>query len=414
MKFCRRGGFLYKNQLVTTLGGTRLRHLLSFVGLGCILYSLLSLESGTLWPSWQTVIPVLGAAILLWVGPQAWVNRYLLSLKPLVFVGLISYSLYLWHWPFLAYKNLTYPQASMGFVGGLLLASVVVAIATYYGLERPFIRSFGRWKKWSLGLVLVGLLAAGQFIRLHDGLPSREALNPSLMAMLNRTLPAPEVFHKKWEPGQAIPNVLMMGDSHIEQHLARVDAIENQYPPLNAQVISHRGTLVCPMHTQALAQQVESLLASGEVKSLLIGQQWDRYYKREPQIFAQTLQWYNALIARYRSVHFYFMLDAPWDDGGQFSVKERSNRWDRSTDYTTLVASAASSSVWKEGNQVLQAGIHKASNVSFVDPGAIVCPQGICPLNRYQDDDHLYAPWVKTHGVWIDPIMKETQRRLLQ
>jgi peptidoglycan/LPS O-acetylase OafA/YrhL len=78
-----------------------------------------------------------GAALLIVAGPQASINR-LLSLKPVVAVGLVSYSLYLWHWPFLSFaryyvdRPLTWLET-----GSLLTVSLAAAALTYRFVERP-------------------------------------------------------------------------------------------------------------------------------------------------------------------------------------------------------------------------------------------------------------------------------------
>ena len=84
-----------------------------------------------------TVCACAGAALLIFAGPDTTTNR-LLSLKPAVAVGLISYSLYLWHWPLLAFaryhfdRPLAWPEVACLVIGG-----VAAAIATYFLVERP-------------------------------------------------------------------------------------------------------------------------------------------------------------------------------------------------------------------------------------------------------------------------------------
>ena len=52
-------------------------------------------------PGWWALLPVLGTFLIIGAGSQAWLNRAILAHPRLVFVGLISYPLYLWHWPLL-------------------------------------------------------------------------------------------------------------------------------------------------------------------------------------------------------------------------------------------------------------------------------------------------------------------------
>ena len=69
----------------------------SFVGTGLILVPALLLSTHSIFPGWWASLPVAGAAAVLWAGPQAFINRYLFSNRIMVWIGLISYPLYLWH-----------------------------------------------------------------------------------------------------------------------------------------------------------------------------------------------------------------------------------------------------------------------------------------------------------------------------
>ena len=51
------------------------------------------------YPGWWALLPVIGTSLIIWAGQHAWINRKILANQKLVFIGLISYPLYLWHWP---------------------------------------------------------------------------------------------------------------------------------------------------------------------------------------------------------------------------------------------------------------------------------------------------------------------------
>lgn len=54
-------------------------------------------------PGWWAVLPTIGTCLVISAGPGAWLNRKFLSSRPVVWVGLISYPLYLWHWLLLSF-----------------------------------------------------------------------------------------------------------------------------------------------------------------------------------------------------------------------------------------------------------------------------------------------------------------------
>lgn len=134
------GGWLAVG-VVPAIRSARMRLVVSAVALLLLLWSLWWIKAGPAFPGWQAALPVLATAALLHAGAQGSspVQR-LLSLRPLVFVGLISYSLYLWHWPlavFVRYRNAMAPLAP-GEGWGLLVVAVLLAAASYHWVETPF------------------------------------------------------------------------------------------------------------------------------------------------------------------------------------------------------------------------------------------------------------------------------------
>jgi peptidoglycan/LPS O-acetylase OafA/YrhL len=105
----------------------------ALIGAGALL-----LSADNTFPGGWGAIPVAGAALLIGAGPQASVNRQFLGSRPLVFVGRLSYSLYLWHWPMFAFARLIWgrelPPAALALVVAL---AFLAAFATYRLVELP-------------------------------------------------------------------------------------------------------------------------------------------------------------------------------------------------------------------------------------------------------------------------------------
>jgi peptidoglycan/LPS O-acetylase OafA/YrhL len=127
-------------------------------------------------PGRQALLPVLGAVLLIAAGPQAWCNRVLLACRPAVWIGLISYPLYLWHWPLLSYACVLFGEMPPRiFRISLLAAAFVLATFTYRLFERPI--RFGRRARGAkavallVALVIVG--GAGGWVYENKGLPKR-------------------------------------------------------------------------------------------------------------------------------------------------------------------------------------------------------------------------------------------------
>jgi peptidoglycan/LPS O-acetylase OafA/YrhL len=134
----------------------------AWIGVALIGVSAYILDSHRAFPGWWAVLPVAGSALLL-SAPAAWVNRVLLANPALVWIGLISYPLFLWHWPLLVFAGiikfgpLTLLERQL-----ILLAGMLLAWATYRFVEIPF--RFGlptRRKMFSLGAGMAMIAVAG-------------------------------------------------------------------------------------------------------------------------------------------------------------------------------------------------------------------------------------------------------------
>lgn len=139
-----------KPESVVLQRAAAVKDILSFSGLLLILSAVIGLDKSSQFPGWWALGPVLGACLLILAGPAAWVNRKILANKLAVFVGLISYPLYLWHWPLLSFAQiLTGKAASVGVRIVIVAVSLMLAWLTYRFIETPIRSSQFRLHKMS-------------------------------------------------------------------------------------------------------------------------------------------------------------------------------------------------------------------------------------------------------------------------
>ena len=106
-------------------------------------------------PGWWALLPTLGSALIISAGSNAWLNRTLLSNRILVWFGLISFPLYLWHWPILAFANIVLEETPSLIVRlSAVSISIFLAGLTFLMLEKPI--RFGKQNK----TIVMGLTAA--------------------------------------------------------------------------------------------------------------------------------------------------------------------------------------------------------------------------------------------------------------
>lgn len=112
----------------------------AWLGLALISASVAAFSWQTPFPGLHALVPAVGAALVIWSGSRASTHAArILSARPLVFTGLISYSLYLWHWPLLVFaRHFAIRELTAAERLGVLLASVVLAMASWRYIERPF------------------------------------------------------------------------------------------------------------------------------------------------------------------------------------------------------------------------------------------------------------------------------------
>lgn len=150
--------------------------IISLAGLLLILGSAWCFSEDTLFPGPNALMPTLGAAFLIAAGSRTRVNG-LLAWRPLVYIGLISYPLYLWHWPLLAMLRLIDAgQVDSQSRLAVFIISFPLAAATYHLIERPLRFSefsLQRYVPQFLWGCLLALGAAGLYIFLGAGLNDR-------------------------------------------------------------------------------------------------------------------------------------------------------------------------------------------------------------------------------------------------
>lgn len=145
--------------------------MLSIAGFALILIAVFGFHRSQPFPGWRALLPVAGACLLIQTGPTAWVNRKILSNRFMVWIGLISYPLYLWHWPLLSFVRIVeLDNPSRGIRAAAVGISFVLAWLTYRFIEKPV--RFGRvtWHKTAILCVLAVLVGyAGYNAYQHGG-----------------------------------------------------------------------------------------------------------------------------------------------------------------------------------------------------------------------------------------------------
>lgn len=154
---------------------------MSFVSLASIAIITTSMPKGANFPGWYALIPVLSAIALIKLSRESHLIGKLLSSRLLVSVGLVSYPLYLWHWPLLSFARIINGDTPSTKVRlSLIIASLILAIATFVMIEKP-LKRIASWRSKTIPLILamISLGLFGFYAFKHVGIPSRTAVKMS-------------------------------------------------------------------------------------------------------------------------------------------------------------------------------------------------------------------------------------------
>ena len=398
------------------------RDALSILGLSLIVVALVTPQSFySEPPGFFSLFPVLGSVALIASGSSAIVNRSLLSVRFCVFVGLISYSLYLWHWPILVYLRGYFFTDAIYVLVFSLIVSFVVSAFVYKFIENPLRRARER-SSTILIVSLLGLLclfyASGKVIREYNGFPEREfakivSFKDDWVSF--RSLKKSSASGLMVTDNAKTPEIVFLGDSHMEHYLPRILYL-SEIKKVDVGVLSSGGCMVSigvEKNEDACykaSSNLRDVINDPNLKKIVISQQWGGY---RSNILTAGVDGYNDLIKLFMSKDpsrkVYVLLDVPWDESqnnefdifkfinGRVNIKEKLQS-------LNVVVNLPKDNTWLKGNEFVEKNITKTAKMIRVDD--VLCPNGKCNLLNYKDRDHLRASFVKEKAYWVDQVFE--------
>ncbi|MDA7417780.1 acyltransferase family protein [Xenophilus arseniciresistens] len=439
---------------------TRSGQWMSVTGLLLIVAGLAFIDRHKYFPGFWALLPVLGTCLCIAAGPSAWLNRHLLGARPMVWVGLISYPLYLWHWPLLAYARVLEegvdPPRAVRF--GAVGVSVLLAWLSYRFLEKPLRHRRG-WPVVAGLAGAMGVLALLGALIWAQKLPSRiddAGVQRLVAAGSDWTFPdgmRPLEFNGQvfQTVGEGAQTVLLMGDSHVEQQAPRATELARvQGDRLNRLVFATRGA--CPPipnlnedRDPACGERMNVALRfalTPEVNTVVVGGCWscyfdigdvanvpgvnsspapDRYYYLENgqrhylrggDGVQKSLDALAVLLRTLKAAGktTYLLLNMPVGDPFAPRTRLVGERWGQMS--AQPVSTHAPLPASQEALHARLARIAQDSGAQIIDPLPALCtPEGQClragadgtPI--YKDTSHLRASYVREAAVYMDAVL---------
>lgn len=301
--------------LVPPIRTRGLRQVAGVGGLAMILMAACFYSAETPFPGFAALLPCLGAALLIHSGYTEDTATYrLLAIKPMVFVGKVSYSLYLWHWPLLAYAAYEFGESLQPYHRlGLLGLAFGLSVVTYFWVEQPARR--GRVFPTRLSVYAAGtasLLCCLTFTGITDvtrGLPQRLSQEA---AEFVRGLPGKYATRSECLPNSpdgtcligngdasARPSFALWGDSHArvlskalanQAHaldLAGYAVVASGCPPvLVPSRLKDRWSKKCARSARQLLHIIDS---DPHVQNIILASRWGVHSRKLPDEFRQAV-----------------------------------------------------------------------------------------------------------------------------
>ena len=400
------------------------RHFLSCMGLAFVTIPMFIYTPAMIHPGGITLLPVLGSVALIMAQPDAVINRTLLSWAPMTFVGLISYSLYLWHWPLLAFIFICVPNVPASMLIGALTLSFVLATLVYYFVENPVRISKGWGKLSTTLLLLIGLVIAfgfGQLIREYNGFPNR-SINKQQAELARirsgwihwKKIPTIDFNGSKIHvtDTKSFPSILFAGDSHLHVYHMRIKTLSQSYnrtaaftAPGGCYILN--GAISNDAKCQNASRDFYELLKDPRIQTVVIGNKWgDRDV--DSAEFLSGIERFKSSLKKRPDLQAYILLDPPWDKGekgtqGSFDPLKHYNRFNSKPE--DFIVPYPEMTLWKKGNDAVIKHLSDIAHIISVEE--YVCPNRKCNLLKwYRDDDHLQPLQLQREAIWLDQTFK--------
>ena len=370
----------------------RIKAAAAWTGLALVIASLFVITEDSSFPAPWALLPCIGTALLIAYGEGGGTAR-LLSLAPMRFVGDISYSLYLWHWPVMSFwrfeRGMTLDAGEMA---ATIALSFVLAILSYRLIERPFLDRGRGWVTprilWSALATMLAVAGAAALLAMqassariadpkieriltyldYDFSPEAKLQFKSGLCMADSINPRFDVARcATLRPDR--PNVMILGDSHAGQV---VQAIAERLPDVHVMQVNGSGcrpvwpTAGAKRCTEVMEIGFGMLPGEGRLDRVILSARWKQ----------------EEMAGVLRAVRHFR------DRGVAVTVLGPSVEYDeplprllaRAVARDDLAVARAGRAAGPMALDRLMAGPVRAAGATYISMQDLECPVGVCPL----------------------------------
>tara|TARA_Y100000591_G_scaffold2012_1_gene1844 strand:- start:463 stop:2274 length:1812 start_codon:yes stop_codon:yes gene_type:complete len=379
--------------------GVKKNNTLAILGMFMIIFSIFVFDKRTPFPSVYALVPVLGVMLLIMFADRDTLVAKILSTKPFVTIGLISYSAYLWHLPIQVYFDYLFPGNKVAsYYSYLFLA--VISYVSYRFIEHPFRKEFSGVTTYSfIGLSSVVLIILGVIGHVNGGHPNRTEIlsklqhNNGLGIRCNGNTIVNDACATNFSPGFAVlgnsyamtwvnsfKSIKKTGVVQLTKDSCAIGFIDIIKKDINS--------LPCE---QFYNRAIQTILESDSIHTVILSSPFD--IELISDAFIASL---SSLLERLNSKKIIIIGPTP---SAPFSVGEclfRKSLISTSLNCDFQVEDAHYAKVANLSNL-----LRNFDHVNFYDINDIICPNGKCIMNpeegimMYTDSGHLSVDGAK-------------------
>ena len=375
----------------------------ALIGLIFMFYAVFLVDSQTFFPGIYSFIPCVGCAMIIAAGPNTVMAKFL-SIRPLVFIGLISYSLYLWHWPVIILYKSYFLIDILSHQIAILIASIIILFSwfTTEFIENRLRRSNISFRSTILTYLVIPMIllfVVSFFISHQNGMPERFGLNEK-MSVTDTVACEYDELGYCYISNEGASSILLLGDSHAKQYSnffklfgteldIKVIRSTSAGCAFEKSTFSSQACEKMKSKVEVLAQKVDKIVIVKRIENLF---QYEKGFN-DYIAFIQRMTKYQKPIV--------VLAQVPKNYNTRFIdvyIKSKSSNTpeliDTKTDPLVAVANAA-----------LQNKISIMQNVEFISFHHTFCENSYCRhfdennVPIYFDDDHISAygsEWLAT------------------
>lgn len=411
----------------------------SVIGLIAIGLGIFAIQNDRSFPGWSALLPTGGAFLVIAAGPEAWLNKRVLASRGLVWVGLISYPLYLWHWPALVFartiigRNLHVSERVL-----ITLVSIVLAYATYKLLEKPIRSSKAQTSRRVVTVLVTSAACTGSFCLLALGSnmnprQSSASISNILAAAYDWEYPdglkgkilAGNLRRAYAYSGKSAIKTLFVGDSNMEQYYPRITKLISESPDDHNSAVFvgnqrercdliHRIYLTDTDACDSVRKDIFDLASRKDVAAIVLIYSGAAYHHllTEGSGRERLSAFLRRGVSNGKSV--YLVLSMPDGDeldpkgmftGSRFGVLRPKEPRQATLDYTRFMA--------RYGHERVElAELAALNGAHVIDPIASLCPNKQCPVfdsqgaPLYKDSMHMRASYARASATYIDVTLR--------